>query len=143
MAVVHIEVGPVSAVSARIWIAYATEMLALLRALPEPQVPAHALDAFASLLEEWRPIAQRDEPFRWSSDEAPERAQYLLNALYVAGTRIEEEAAAGRAHLRPAAADEFHIVLVREVLDTLAHESDADAHFVQEMRNVWDIARPN
>jgi hypothetical protein len=74
---------------------------------------------------------------------ARERAQYLLNALYVTGTLIEQEAAAGRAHLRPAAADEFHIVLVRDVLDTLAHESDADAHFVQEMRNVWDIARPS
>ena len=95
----HIEVGPVSAASARAWIAYATETLALLRRLPAQQLPAPALDAFASLLEEWRPVAQRDEPFRWSSDEAPERAQYLINALYVAGTRIEEEAASGRARL--------------------------------------------
>jgi hypothetical protein len=139
----HVEVGPVSAASARAWIAYATETLALLRTLPAQQLPAPALDAFASLLEEWRPIAERDELFRWSSDEAPERAQYLINALYVAGTRIEAEAASGRARLRPPEADEFHIVLVREVLDTLAHESDADAHFVEEMRNLWDIARPS
>jgi len=68
-------------------------------------------------------------------------AQYLLNALYVAGTIVEHEAASGRAQLRPTTADEFHIVLVREVLDALEHESEADAHFVQEMRNVWGIAR--
>jgi hypothetical protein len=137
----RIEVGPVSSASAQAWVAYATDMLTLLRTLPEQQLPPRALDAFASLLDEWRPIAQRAGPFRWSSDEQPERAQYLLNALYVAGTLIEREAESGRARLRPAAADEFHVVLVQEVLGALERESEADAHFVQEMRNVWGIAR--
>jgi hypothetical protein len=138
---VHIEVGPVSSGSARAWITYATDMLALLRALPEEQLPRRALDAFASLLDEWGPIAQHADQFRWSSEEQPERVQYLLNALYVAGTLIEREAASGRARLRPAVADEFHVVLVREALDALEHESDADAQFVEQMRNVWTIAR--
>jgi hypothetical protein len=137
----RIEVGPVSSASARAWIAYATEMLSMLQALPEQELGPGVLNAFGSLLDEWRPIAQRDKPFRWSSKETPERAEYLLKALYVAGTLIEREAAAGRAYLRPAAADEFHVVLVHEVLDALEHESDADAHFVQEMRNVWGTAR--
>jgi hypothetical protein len=138
---VRVVVGPVSSASARAWIAYATDMLAVLRTLPEQEMPPPALAAFASLLDEWRPIAQRAEPFRWSSDERPERAQYLLNALYRSGTIIEREADSGRARLRPAAADEFHVLLVREVLDALQHESDADAHFVEELRNVWGIAR--
>jgi hypothetical protein len=30
---------------------------------------------------------------------------------------------------------------VREVLEALEHESDADAHFVKELRDVWDVAR--
>ena len=137
----HIEVGPVLSASARAWITYATDMLALLRALPEHQLPKPALDAFASLLDEWRPNVERAEPFRWSSEEQPERVQYLLNALYIAGTLIEREAASGRARLRPAGADEFHVVLVHEALDALEHESDADAQFVEQMRNVWDIAR--
>jgi hypothetical protein len=132
----------VSPKSARAWVTYATEMLALLRALPERQLPAPALDAFGSLLDAWRPIAERPEPFRWSSEEPPERVQYLVNALFVAGTTIEDEAASGRAPLRPAAADEFHVLLVREVLQALEHESDADAQFVEQMRNVWRIARP-
>jgi len=138
---VRVELGPVSSASARAWLAYATDMLAVLRGLPESELPPRVLDAFGAILDEWRPIAERPEPFRWSSDEPPERAQYLLNALYVAGTLIEREAAAGRTHLRPASADEFHVSLVREVLDALQHESEADAHFVQEIRNVWGIAR--
>ena len=137
------ELGPVSSASAQAWLAYATDVLALLRTLPEQQLAPGVLDAFASLIDEWRPIAQRAAPFRWSTEERPERAQYLINALYVAGTIVEHEAASGHAQLRPAAADEFHVVLVREVLAALEHESEADAHFVQEMRNVWGIARRN
>jgi hypothetical protein len=116
-------------------------MVVLLRTLPEQELPSQALAAFASLLDEWRPIAERAEPFRWSREEMPERAQYLLRALYVAGTLVEREAASGRARLRPAIADEFHVVLVHEVLDALERESEGDAHFVREMRNIWGIAR--
>ena len=141
VASVRIEIGPVSSASAQAWIDYATDMLAMLRALPDEPLPPNALDGFASLLEEWRPIAARPEPFRWSSDEPPERAQYLLKALYIAGTLIEREAASGRARLRPAAADEFHVVLVRESLEALEHQSSADAQFVEQMRNVWGTAR--
>lgn len=137
----RIELGPCSPGSARAWIDYATEVLPLLRSLPPGEIPPRALDAFASLVEEWRPIAARAEPFRWSSEEPPERVQYLVNALYLAGVLVEREAAHGRTRLRPAAADEFHVVLVHEVLDALAHGTDGDVQFVEQMRNVWDIAR--
>jgi hypothetical protein len=138
---VRIELGPVSSDSAKAWISYATDALALLRAHPDAQLPPHALDAFDALLREWRPIADSGKPFRWSSDEPPERVQYLVNALYVAGTMVEREAASGRARRRPAAADAFHVSLVHEVLDALEHESSADAQFVEQMRNVWGVAR--
>ena len=65
--------------SARAWVGYATDTLVLLRAHPDVWLPPHALDGFASLLEEWRPIAVRAKPFRWSSDEQPERVQYLIH----------------------------------------------------------------
>jgi hypothetical protein len=138
---VHVDLGPVSTQSARAWISYATDMLTVLRALPDDQLPSHALDGFASLLNEWRPIADRGKPFRWSSEQPPERVQYLVNALYVAGTMIEQEAASGQARLRPTSADEFHVLLVRGALSALEHESNADAQFVEQMRNVWGIAR--
>ena len=137
----RIELGPVSSDSAKAWIGYAIDTLALLRAHPDARLSPHALDGFASLLEEWQPIAASGRPFRWSSDERPERVQYLVHALYVAGTIIEHEAASGRARLRPAAADEFHVQLVREALDALEHESDADAQFVEQLRNLWGVAR--
>jgi hypothetical protein len=116
-------------------------MLAFLRTLSEHEIPSRAVDAFASLLDEWRPLAQGDKPFRWVTDETPERAKYLINALYLAGTLIEREVTAGQAHFRPAAADEFHVVIVHDVLRALEQESRADAQFVYQMRNVWDIAR--
>lgn len=137
----QIELGPCSPGSARAWVEYATSTLELLRALPEGQLPAHALDSFTELLEQWRPIAMRPEPFRWSAELPSERVQYLLHALFVAGTVVETEAESGRAELRPAAADEFHIVLVHEALAALEHGNDADVQFVEQMRNVWDIAR--
>ena len=137
----QVEIGPVSSASARAWMAYATKMLAVLRALPEPQLPPQALDGFESLLDEWRPIVESDKPFRWSADEDPERAKYLLNALYRAGTIIRAEAASGHAQFRPQAADEFHVLLVQEVLDALERESEADAQFVDGLRSAWEIAR--
>jgi hypothetical protein len=137
----YIEIGPVSAASARAWIAYATEMVALLRALPEPHLPAPALEGFVELLDEWRPLADHEEAFRWSGDTDPARAKFLLNSLYRAGLIIEAEAEAGHATLRPAAADEFHFLLVHEVLEALEKESEADAQFVEGLRSVWGVAR--
>ena len=137
----QVDVGPVSRASARAWIAYATETITELRDRLDIDLIAGALDAFVALLDEWRVIAERDEPFRWVSDEPPERVQYLVNALYWTGTIVEREAGAGRARLRPPAADEFHVVLVHAALTALERESEADAHFVEELRGVWGIAR--
>jgi hypothetical protein len=138
---VEVDVGPVSPASARAWIAYASDTLAQLRDRLELELIAGVLEAFDARLDEWRSIAERAEPFRWVSDEPPERVQYLLNALYWTGTIVEREAAAGRARLRPPEADEFHVVLVHAALTALEHESEADAHFVEELRGVWGIAR--
>ena len=137
----QVDVGPVSRASARAWIAYASDVLASLRDRPDIELIAGALAAFAALLDEWRVIAERAEPFRWVSDEPPERVQYLVNALYWTGTIVQREARAGRARLRPPEADEFHVVLVHAALTALERESEADAHFVQELRGLWGIAR--
>jgi hypothetical protein len=136
---VRVQIGPVSCVSARAWIAYATETLAVLRTLDD--LSPSVLDAFEGLLDTWRPIAAELDSFRWEGDEDPERVKYLLHGLYVAGLVTEREAVRGRTHLRPAVADEFHFQLVREVLEALEHESDAEAHFVKELRDVWGVAR--
>jgi hypothetical protein len=121
--------------------AYASDTLIELREQRDIELIAGALDAFAELLDEWRPIAERAEPFRWVGDAPPEQVQYLLNALYWAGPIVQREATGGRVRLRPPEADEFHVVLVQAALTALEHESEADAHFVGELRGVWRIAR--
>jgi hypothetical protein len=138
---VLIEIGPVSRESARAWLDYATIALGELRAAETPRVPTRALDRFEELVAQWRRAAARSGPFHWSTDEPPEKVEFLIHALYTAGLEIERGAAEGRMTLRPAAADEFHIVLVQQVLDTLSHQGRSNAEFVEALRNDWLIAR--
>jgi hypothetical protein len=141
---VRIEVGPVSHASAVAWLDYATAALPALRRLPDAQLPAKALDRFGDLLDQWRAIVDRDPgPFHWSSNETPERAEYLMRALFEAGLVIERAGAAGEAALRPRGADEFHHVLIDCVLSALASESDANAQFAETMRDEWHLDAPD
>lgn len=137
-----IEIGPVSQASALAWLDYGTYAVTELRRIGPPSIAASAIDGFAELIDAWRQAATRD-PFHWSTDEPPERVEYLMKALYMAGLEIEEGTVTHGLRLRPEAADEFHIVLVRQVLETLAHEGQSNAEFVESLRNEWRIARPD
>lgn len=135
--------GPVSHGSAVAWVDYATATLPVLRRLPDAQLPAKAIDAFDDLLGQWRTIVERnDGPFRWTSDETPERAEYVMRALFEAGLVIERAGSAGEAELRPHAADEFHHVLIDCVLSALASESQSHAQFAETMRTEWHRDEP-
>ena len=136
-----IEIGPVSRASAIAWLEYATGAVADLRRVAPPSVASSALDGFEGLITAWRDAARRPGPFHWETDEPPERVEYLMKALYTAGLEIERGIDAHGMKLRPKLADEFHIVLVRQVLDTLAHEGRSSAEFVESLRNEWLIAR--
>ena len=138
---VRIDVGPISRASAVAWLDYADEALVDLRRAGGPSIPAGALDGFAALVREWRAVAAREDPFRWTVDLPPERVEYLIRALYEAGLVIERESEAHRARLRPREADEFHLVLVDRVLGALEQESPSNAQFVEAMRAVWRVAR--
>ena len=72
----------------------------------------------------------------------PEKVEFLIRALYEAGLVIERESEAKRARLRPAEADEFHVVLVECVLEPRSRPgSGSNAEFVESLRDEWDIAR--
>ncbi len=137
-----IEIGPVSQASALAWLDYGTYAVTELRRARPSSIAASAIDGFEELIDAWRSAATQD-PFHWTTDETPERVEYLMKALYMAGLEIEDGTATRGLKLRPAAADEFHIVLVRQVLDTLAHEGQSNAEFVEALRNEWLIARPD
>jgi len=137
---VKVEVGPVSHRSAVAWLDYATTALPALRRLPNAQLPAKALVTFGELLAQWRAIVEGDAgPFRWGSQETPERAEYLIRALFEAGLVIERAEAEGEAELRPPEADEFHFVLIDCVLSALDDESPSNAQFAETMRSEWHL----
>lgn len=138
--IVQIVVGPVPVSSARAWLDYAEDTLEHLRSVDDVELPRPAFDAFEEILEEWRTIAKADEPFRWVSEQSPERAEYLISALYHVGNVVEREAAAGRRPLRPKEADEFHVRLISSVLVALEAEGTPYDQFVREIRGDWDIA---
>ena len=142
----QIEIGPVSRASALAWFDYGTRAIAELRAAHAGTVPASALERFESLIAAWRDCAATTDaatPFHWITDEPPERVEFLMKALYTAGLEIERGADAGIMTLRPGAADEFHIVMVQQVLATLARQDRSNAEFVESLRNEWLIARPD
>ncbi|MGZ4675267.1 MAG: hypothetical protein ACXVJ7_13715 [Acidimicrobiia bacterium] len=139
----EVEIGPVSRASTVAWLDYATTALAELRAAPSARVPVSALDRFADLLTQWRRAADAapDQPFHWTTDQPPERVEFLMQSLYSAGLEIERGAAAGTMTLRPPEADEFHIVMVQQVLATLERQDRSNAEFVASLRNEWNVAR--
>ncbi len=136
-----IEVGPVSRASALAWLDYAIAAVADLRRVGTTSVSASAIDGFDELITTWRVAAKRPGPFHWETDEPAERVEYLMKALYTAGLEIERGVETHGMQLRPKEADEFHFVLVRQVLDTLALEGRSSAEFVESIRNEWLIAR--
>jgi hypothetical protein len=138
---VLIEIGPVSRESAVAWLDYATIAVGELRSSETPRVPDRAIDKFEELVTQWRHAASVGDAFHWSAELPPEKVEFLMNALYSAGLEIERGAAEGRMTLRPAAADEFHVVMVQQVLDTLALQGGSNAEFVESLRNDWLIAR--
>ena len=143
---VEVEIGPVSLASALAWLEYGDIAVAELRATREGTVPTGALDRFDELIRQWRAAAAAsppDQPFHWVTDEPPERVEFLMKALYTAGLEIERGAAAGTMTLRPPEADEFHIVMVQQVLGTLARQDRSNAEFVESLRNDWLISRPD
>ena len=138
-----IEIGPVARASALAWLDYASVAIADLRRVAPKTLTPSAIDGFESLIAQWRIAAAQSGPFHWQTDESPERVEFLMKALYQAGLEIEDGIQHHGMRLRPATADEFHIVLVRQVLDTLRLEGRSNAEFVESLRNDWHIARPD
>ena len=138
---VQIEIGPVSGASAMAWIAYGRTVLEHLARQPGSGLSENALDGFAQLLDEWDVIAFATQPFHWTSEQSAEQVEFLMKALYEIGLVVEGENAAGRMRLRPPEADEFHVLVVQQILCEIELEGPAYAHFVDGLRGEWGIAR--
>jgi hypothetical protein len=140
----RVEIGPVPIDSAEAWLGYAADVIAELRTRPRSVSP-EVLDAFSRYVAEWTSTAgaeaaRHDPVFRWSGDAMPETVEYLVFALYKLGVQLTAEEDSGERPPRPAAADRFHTVLVRSVLGALECQGEAEAQFVNQLREVWQPA---
>ncbi len=135
-----IQIGPVSQSSVTAWLDYCGGAMAVLREHDSPTLSAEALDAFEDLLHRWRAAAGGSGPFIWTEDESPEVIEFLIRGLYEAGLAIEQLNERGEADLRPPEADEFHVALVNQVIETLDQEGQGFSTFADMLRGVWGVA---
>ena len=136
----RVEIGPVGGDTAVAWIAYGRRVVDHLR--PDaPPTRRSVLDRFAGLLDEFGSIAAPGTPFLWETEISPEEVEFVMKGLFEIGLVVEAEHDAGRLALRPAAADEFHHLVVRQVLAEIETEGPAFAQFVDGLRADWGVAR--
>jgi hypothetical protein len=139
---VQVQLGPIAKDQAVAWLEYADDALADLRALREPTIHASALDAFGDMLLEWNGALLDDrDDWVWVGEDTAEHVEFLMAALYQAGLAMERASRLGKATLRPPEADEFHMMLVGEVLTVLRAEGPSHDQFVESLRVEWEVAR--
>jgi hypothetical protein len=139
---VKVQLGPIAKDQAVAWLEYADDALADLRVMREPTIHPSALDAFGDMLREWNAALLDDRPeWVWIGEDTAEHVEFLMAALYQAGLAMERASRLGKASLRPPEADEFHMMLVGEVLTVLSTEGPSHDQFVESLRVEWGIAR--
>ena len=136
----RVEIGPASERSAVAWIGYGREVLEYAASMSEPAVGQGTLDRFSALLDQWERSLGGALDFHWSAEMSPEEVEFLMKALYEVGLVVESEHADGRLHLRPTEADEFHYVVVRQVLAQIEAQGPANAQFVEGLKADWKVA---
>jgi hypothetical protein len=129
---VQVQVGPVPAASARVWLAYAKSVVGeMMRSLPI-QVAAE----FSAYLEEWSSAAQ-GEQFVWEGTADPEQVEYLLHAWFNLAKSVVAQREASGGPLGPPEGRVFYIALVNSLLTALRRESRATAEFADHLAPFW------
>jgi hypothetical protein len=133
---VRIEVGPVPSESARVWIAYAREVLATRRAHDAETLPEDLVAGFDGYLTQWEKAARGAE-LRWESEVDPELVEYLVHGFYRVATRLAEESERRGGRVSPPEGDAFYRALVHALLDAMSAEGAAAAEFADQLREFW------
>ncbi|MEZ5321104.1 MAG: hypothetical protein R2698_03290 [Microthrixaceae bacterium] len=137
----RVEIGPVRFQSATAWIGYGRTVLEHLARSDRPDAPSPALlGRFSELLDQFCRVDSQHGTFHWTAEMSPEEVEFLMKSLFEVGLMAESEHEADRLALRPAAADEFHFTLVRQILTQIEGEGPASAQFVEGIRAEWDVA---
>jgi hypothetical protein len=135
-----VEIGPVGGESAVAWIGYGRKVIEQLSGADADPMSANVLRRFSELLDEFERIAAPDRSFHWVSEKDPAEVEFVMKGLYEIGLAVERQHEAGRMQLRPAAADEFHVMVVQQILSEIELEGPTSAQFVEGLRADWGVA---
>lgn len=121
----RVEVGPVPADSALMWLAYARTVLAQIITRPGSygaDLSDAELAAFEAYLDEWELIATRDTTFHWVSDADPDKVKRLADTWLKLADGMAEAARKRGYELQPREGAAFNDALIVAVLTALAGE---------------------
>jgi hypothetical protein len=133
---VKVELGPVSAASARAWIDFARAVIATRRPHDNETLPEDLRRGFAAYLDDWEAAAQGEE-MRWEADVDPELVEYLVHGFYRVASRLAEERERRGGRVSPPEGDEFYRALVAALLDAMASGGPAARGFAEHLRDFW------
>ena len=140
LSLVQVNIGPVPAASATVWIDYARAVLEGYGLGDQPvddEIGVEVVRSFRSYLDQWARIAKQGGEFKWSADVDLEEVEYLVHAFYrLAGKATAAAEERGRKLMPPEGAD-FYNALVIGVLGALEAAGTPAAEFAEELRQFW------
>jgi hypothetical protein len=137
---VRVDVGPVARGSAVAWIAWADEVCGELRNDPSTRFSCPSpLSGVGGYLQQWKKRSDLSAggTFRWHAELDPDHLEFLIHGLLRLDAQLAVEVEDGRRTPPPNEAREFHLVLVRDLLNALEMEGTGRAAFVDQLRCCW------
>lgn len=134
----RVVIGPVSAHSARIWLAYARDVVAELGKLAPDEcfATSEVRRIFAGYLTDWIRAARGDE-FVWEREIEPEQVEYHVHAFHqVAMMLARREERTGEPQA-PAGGEDFYAAVLTGTLNALEAEGQASAAFARHLGEFW------
>ena len=136
----EVRVGPVSAGSVRLWVAYARtvlgQALAASRERPASLTP-DVVESFESFLDQWDDLAATGAEFVWEADLDTELIEHLAHVWFTLAAQLADQAEQRGFPLAPPEGDEFYQALVAGLLDGLAHEGRSLQEFAEQLKDAW------
>ena len=136
-------IGPVERTSAHAWIVWTKENLHRMRtepasAAPLPTPVIDEVDAHLDVLD--HATRSGGEIVHYQVEVDPDHLEYLTYSLYTVDLHLAEQALTCPAAAEPPEGRTFHVVLVRDLLVTLAQASPTQAAFAAQLRPSWPLA---
>lgn len=136
----EIRVGPVSAGSVRLWVAYARTVLGQVltgTGTRPATLSPDVVEAFETFLDTWDDLAASGEEFVWEADVDTERVEHLAHVWFTVAAGLADQAERRGFPMAPTEGEEFYQALVAALLDGLAHEGRSLQEFAEQLKDAW------